>query len=131
MSWRTRGRREDEKRKEWKRADDIRGGEDTERTQRRKGIENATPVFHAGLLAATCPFNLMGKKEPFSATAYVPALELNRLSNGIWLCVWSRVLGVGLRTSQMLEKCSLTELQPRSFFTNEIISCVLCLGNVK
>lgn len=37
-----------------------RGGEDTERTQRRKGIENATPVFYAGSLAATCPFNLLG-----------------------------------------------------------------------
>lgn len=42
-------------------------------------------------------------------------LTLKRLSNGIWLCVWRSMLGVELRTSQVLRKCSLTELQPWSF----------------
>lgn len=52
------------KKKEWKRTDDIRlGGEDTERRHRGKGIENATPIFHTGLLAAAHPFYLLGSEE--------------------------------------------------------------------
>lgn len=104
-----------QEKKKWKRTDDIRqGGEDTERRHRGKGIENATPIFHTGLLAAAHPFYLLGSEELI--LPLLMCMTLERLSNGIWPCVWRRVLGVWLRNSHVLGKCSLTELQPCFFF---------------
>lgn len=110
VSWRTRGRREDEKRKEWKRAEEG-------KTQKEHKEEKTLRILLLYFMRASQLLHVLSiywdKKNLFLPLPM--CLTLKRLSNGIWLCVWRRVLGVGLRTSQMLGKCSLTELQPWSF----------------